>query len=307
MMLRNFQSRIFSEATRLICAVVSLSTSLGMTALAVSSASALALDWSDTSASWRHGSRFAEPFNNQNIAKNIFGLTHVNGYAYGSNFLSADFLLSDDKDPSRFGSSSGARETYVVYRHTLDLGKVRGNAIKFGLVRGLGLTAGFDWNTKKDSGYNSRKRMFAIGPTLMMDVPGFLDVSLLSLHETNHPSVSPGAFDPGYPASRYRFKTHPMLGLVWGIPLSDKLSYEGYANFIAAKGRDETGAATAAETNIDMQLMVDVSEFVGAGKKAFKLGVQYQYWKNKFGNNASGPPGRGAYARTPMLRAEYHF
>jgi hypothetical protein len=31
----------------------------------------------------------------------------------------------------------------------------------------------------------------------------------------------------------------------------------------------------------------------------------YQYWKNKFGNSDHNNP--GATARTPMLRAEYHF
>ena len=38
----------------------------------------------------------------------------------------------------------------------------------------------------------------------------------------------------------------------------------------------------------------------------FKLGIEYQYWKNKFGNSAS-IAGPGSFAKTPMIRAEYHF
>jgi hypothetical protein len=32
-------------------------------------------------------------------------------------------------------------------------------------------------------------------------------------------------------------------------------------------------------------------------------GFEYQYWKNKFGNDHNGPAGSGAFARTPMIRS----
>ena len=80
------------------------------------------------------------------------------------------------------------------------------------------------------------------------------------------------------------------------------LSFEGFANFIGAKGKNEFGGDTKAETLIDMQVMYDVS-----GNKTFKVGAEYQYWKNKFGNDYTGAAGKGAFAKTPMIRAEYHF
>ena len=46
---------------------------------------------------------------------------------------------------------------------------------------------------------------------------------------------------------------------------------------------------------------------MSACKGKFKVGLEYQYWKNKFGNNASGAAGSGAFAKTTMVRAEYHF
>jgi hypothetical protein len=100
-----------------------------------------------------------------------------------------------------------------------------------------------------------------------------------------------------------------MLTAAWGIPLSKDIpiSFEGFANFIASKGKNEFGGDTAAETNIDMQIMLDVGAVTGGPKGTFKVGLEYQYWKNKFGNDASGPAGDGAFAKTPMLRAEYHF
>ena len=264
-------------------------------------ASAQAAEWSDTSLSYRYGSDFAEPFIDNNISKHIVNLSSVSGYQYGKNFFSVDFLLSSQDDPSSAGSHDGAHEAYAVYRHTLDLGKLSGTDLKFGPVRAVGVTAGFDVNTKTDAGYNSKKRMLVAGPTLMFDVPGFLDVSLLALRESNAPyNTFTNTATP-----RYTYKTHAMVSMAWGIPFNVgiPLSFEGYANFIDSKGKDEFGGATKAETNIDLQIMYDISGAVGAAKNTFKVGLEYQYWKNKFGT--SNAP--GTTARTPMVRAEYHF
>lgn len=272
--------------------------------LVCSSFAAQAADWSDTSLSYRYGTKYAEPFNNQDISKNIFNLTSVSGYKYGKNFFSVDFLLSSEADPSSAGAKDGAHEAYAVYRHTLDLGKISGANLAFGPVRGVGATAGFDYNTKTDAGYNSKKRMLVAGPTLMLDVPGFLDVSLLALRESNAPYNTFSHVQ----TPRYTYKTHAMLTAAWGIPFEVAgvpLAFEGYANFIGTKGKNEFGGDTARETNIDMQIMYDMSAAVSAPKNTFKVGVEYQYWKNKFGNPDTNNP--GATAKTPMVRAEYHF
>lgn len=271
-------------------------------ALAGLAQSAQAADWSDTYIGYRKGTQFAEPFNTNDIAKDIFNLNHISGYKYGTNFFNADMLLSDSKDPGGKGSKEGAQEVYVVYRHTLDLGKVSGSSFKFGPVRAVGITAGFDYNTKNDAGYNSKKRMLVVGPTFSMDVPGVLNVGLYGLWESNAPyNTFTGVATP-----RYTYDTHPMINVVWSIPLGkSSFSFEGFANFITAKGKNEFGVDTAAETNIDMQVMYDLSGAVGAKPKTFKLGLEYQYWENKFGNNAANMV--GATAKTPMVRAEYHF
>lgn len=265
---------------------------------------ATAADWSDTAIGWRYGTQFAEPFNNRDIKKHILNLTHVSGYKYGTNFFNADMLFSDNIDPSSANSTEGAHEVYVVYRHTFDIGKITGSNMKFGIVRGVGATVGFDVNTKTDAGYNSKKRMLVAGPTLMLDVPGFLNVSLLALWESNAPCST----FTNTCVSRYDYDTHPMLNLAWGIPIGTlPLSFEGFANFIASKGTNEFGGPTKAETNIDMQLMLDVGAATGGKKGVFKVGLEYQYWKNKFGNDHKGAAGNGAFAKTPMIRAEYHF
>ena len=274
-------------------------------ACALAASGALAVEWSDTALGYRYGQKFAEPFGRNDISKSIVSLTHASGYQYGSNFFNADLLLADDKDPSAPGAHSGSQETYVVYRHTLDLGKISGRPFAAGPVRGLGLTLGFDWNSKSDAGYNSKKRMLVAGPTLMFDVPGFFNTSLLLLNESNAPyNAYTRVATP-----RYTYKTHAMLSNAWAIPFDAgmPLSFEGYANFIASKGKNEFGGATKPETHIDVQLMYDLSAALGWSKNTFRVGLEYEYWKNKFGNDEGGPAGAGATARTPMVRADYHF
>jgi nucleoside-specific outer membrane channel protein Tsx len=264
-----------------------------------------AAEWSDTALSWRIGNRFREPFNPLDIRKNIFALTHSSGYKYGSNYFNVDLLESDSNDPGSLTQRDGAHEAYVVYRHTLDMGKLTGNNLASGPVAGLGITAGFDWNTKNDVGYNSRKRMLVVGPTLMWQVPGFLTTSVLLIQESNAPS---GAFPPiSQVTRRYTYAIHPMLSAAWGIPLGHGFKFEGYANFIAAKGPDEVGNGTGAETNIDMQVMYDLGEALGSRKNLFRIGLEYQLWNNKFGNTAATTGDRGQRASTPMIRAQVHF
>lgn len=268
--------------------------------LGMSAADVTAAEWSDTSIGWRYGTKFGEPFEGNDIHKNIIDFQHASGYKYGSNFFNVDLLMSDKNDPADgIQGKEGAQEAYIVYRHLLDIGKVLDKEFKYGgIIRGFGLTAGFDWNTKND-GYGSRKRMLVLGPTVMMDVPGFLNISLHELWESNAPN---GIQD------RYSYDAHPALDIAWGIPIGESpFSFEGYFDWIASKGKDEFGGDTAPETHLDMQIMLDVGRVAGGPKNTFKVGLEYEYWKNKFGNNHNGPAGSGAFAKTPMIRAEYHF
>jgi hypothetical protein len=265
-----------------------------------------AADWSDTSLSVRYGTKFAEPYDNNadgsrvDIKKTIFGLTHADGYKYGSNFFNVDFLLSDHNDPGDgIAGNPGAQEVYAVYRHTLDLGKISGKNLSYGIMRGVGLTGGFDLNSKNDS-YASKKRMLVIGPTVMLDVPGFLNLSALWLDESNSPNGLP---------SRYHYKNHAAVEADFGIGIGSlPLAFKGYALYIGSKGTNEFGGPTAAETHIDVALTYDIGSVMSMGKNAFSIGLEYEYWKNKFGNPTTTPgAGPGATAKTPMVRAEYHF
>ena len=270
-----------------MCSPVEFLRRLSVTLVwSVTCSAAYAFDWSDTSVGTRFGTQFKEPYvaNGAAISKGIISFEHADAYRFGSNFLNLDLLQSDHVD-------NHALEAYLVYRHTLDFSKISGKKVNVPGVRDVGLTLGFDCNSKNDPGYASKKRMLVVGPTVKLDVPGFLNVSLLILNESNTPKGV---------SERYTYKAHPDLNLAWGIPLgSTRLSFEGYGDIIASKGRNEFGGSTAPEIHIDAKLMYGIDV-----KRTFRVGLGYEYWRNKFGNPSSVP---GSLASTPMIRVEYHF
>ena len=278
---------------------------IALVALAMVAAGVQAADWSDTSLAFTTGTKYAEPYGSTNITKNIYSLKNVSGDKYGQNFFNVDMLQSNSEDKVS-GGNSGAQEVYVVYRRLFDLQKTTGKTYAYGPVKNMGVTVGFDWNTKNDT-YASKKRMLVAGPTFMMDVKqGFFNVSLLVLDESNAPNTM----------ARYHYKNHTALSSAWGVPTGlNNLSFEGWADYITAKGNDEDGNATKPETHINAALMYDFSASVGASQNTFKVGAGYEYWKNKFGNattdsiSFSAPKyaGPGATAKTPFIKVEYHF
>ena len=62
---------------------------------------AAAEDSSDTFIGYRYGTRFREPNNPFDIAKNIVQFAHASTYRYGSNYLNIDYFKSDNKEWSQ--------------------------------------------------------------------------------------------------------------------------------------------------------------------------------------------------------------
>jgi nucleoside-specific outer membrane channel protein Tsx len=278
---------------------------IALVALAAAAVGVHAADWSDTSIALTHGTKFAEPFVSTHITKNIYTFKNISGDKYGQNLFVADLLQSDSLDPGAT-TKGGAQEVYASYRRLFDLQKITGKNYAFGPVKNMGVTAGFDWNTKNDS-YGSKKRMLVAGPTFMFDVKqGFFDVSLLLLNESQDPNSVGGSGTNTI--GRYHYKNHAALSFAWSVPTGiNNLGFEGRAELIASKGKDEAGGDTRPETYFGGALMYDASAPVGAAKNTFKLGAGYEYWKNKFGNDYKGFAGPGAFAKTPFVKAEYHF
>ncbi len=274
--------------------------------LAAVPASGQAATWSDTFVGYRYGTEFREPTNTRAVEKHVLQLTHASGYSVGQNFINVDMLQSDKADPAS-GSTNGATEFYLTYRHQVHLGKLLDKRLAFGPVKEVAITAGFDLNTK-NTRFAPRKRLLVVGPTLKFDVPGFLDVSLLYGKEWNHCGL--GA--PACPRSDISFDPQWIISAAWGIPFSAgsvPLKFQGFINVNSDKGRDYAGVKTRTETLMRAALMVDVGQMAWGSKNTFLMGVGYEYWRNKFGNHAygNGVEKPGIDTDAPTFQLEWHF
>lgn len=281
-----------------------------LAAVLVSAASAHAADWSDTSISYRYVAKesafVVDPAGNKvDVAKNIVALTHISGYKYGTNFFNIDVLKSDSNNPAH-GGTSGAQEVFAIYRHDLSLSAVSGTSLKFGPIKDVTLTAGFNAGSKNDDN-SASPRALVIGPTLQFALPaGFLNVGLQAYKESNN-----SAFNGG----KQNFDTAAQLNAAWGIPFNAGIpaNFKGFLSVTGKKGLGNPAAAadTKTETLLNALVMFDVGSLAGK-KDTLYVGVGYEYWKNKFGNDegASGFTGainKAGHISAPFVQVEAHF
>lgn len=251
---------------------------------------AQAANWSDASVGVRYGTQFAEPGVGTGISKTIFNFTYVSGDNLGTNFFTGDVLQSDDKDPEA-GGGGGAQEFYGIFQRGFSMSSMTGNKGGYGPLKDISLTIRADLSSKNTQ-FAPRVRKLRPGVAFSLPVPaGFWDVGVQAYHETNH---------NGIVGKDVTFKTTWALASAWAIPLGPG-SFGGFLDVVGPKGTDGFGADTKMETLLQVHYLFDL------GKSGFKAGVAYEYWHNKFGNDASADPTGGSKASTPMVMAEYHF
>ncbi len=248
---------------------------------------ASAADWSDTFIGFRTGNNFKETGNPDSIKKNVVTFSHVSGYSLGQNFFIVDLLMSDRTDPANTaspGTSKGAYDADLVYRHDLDLGKVFKKSLAFGPVRGMSLTAGLEYETKNTT-FAPATLKLVVGPTLNFKVPGYAKLGVLYYQERNHNAF--GGYSADYGGGiNVKYDPTYFITTAWGIPLAlgpVNTLFSGFGNYTGAKGKDGSAIESKPETLIRAYWMVDVGSLLGGRKGVWQIGPGWEYWNNKFG------------------------
>lgn len=247
---------------------------LGTAAAACLAASTtMAADWSDTEVQLLHGSKFNDngAFGGQKFAKDILTLQHASGYKYGRNFFFVDMLKSDSQD-NNYG------EVYGEYYHTLSLSKVAGYDGSKSFLKDIGVTAGINYGAK-NSAFGANPKILLLGPTFDLAMPGFafFNVDVLMYDDRSTHSGFGGGYNCGSKKTTYQVTP------AWNLPFSigpAKFSFEGFVDFIGSHGTCKEQVLT------QPQLRWDVGNHFGKPGTVF-LGIEYQYWKNKFGSAQS--------------------
>jgi len=264
--------------------------------------------WSDTYVSVRNLWQDKQPGYAGAVNEFAGNVSYANSWTYGSNFASFDLENFGHQDPANIVGYPGQKATsdsfefYGLYRTVLSGNKISGtNNFSFGPISDIGFEMGFDLCTQDDQ-FASYKRLIVAGPQFSIAVPkGFWTISVHVSKEWNTDAYSPTGstnFDPAL-----QFESAWLFPFNVG-PVS--LKFTGFADIILPKGKGYPGAdPTGTEILLHPKLMVDVGALAGLKPGQFDAGVGYEYWYNKFGNQAKYLP--GTQQNAVFVEAGYHF
>jgi nucleoside-specific outer membrane channel protein Tsx len=217
--------------------------------LCTASFSLKALDWTSNSLQYLHGSGYLLGAHD----RDIITLEHSNGWQYGQHFL---FI-----DTTHQHIDTNAWEAYGEAYSYLSGGKITGMDLSIGPIKDIGITLGINAGSQPTQ---TPFRAYLAGASVQFNWPIFkyIQIDCLAYKNAHLGSTS--------------FQITPSWELPFqlaGIPLS----FRGFMDYIGA------GGSGAAQTVLfQPQLLVDAGHFIGHTQHLL-VGLEYQYWHNKFG------------------------
>lgn len=260
-------------------------------------------DYSDTSLSWSFNFTTREPNLLYAASKNVFTLTHIDAWKYGTNFLNIDLLKSDSRDPEApwagpgfpvppGGIGDGAFEAYGLYRGALSFNQMFNTvAFTFGPVSDVSFYFGGDLESK-NTALGPRKKDFVVGLQASFKVPGYLNVAAALYKEWNHNGIVALQGNPPGTAEWVDFNPTATFEAEYMQPLTFTgfpFKISGNTHVVLPRGRDGFGRETVAEFYTDNRLTLDVGRFLADKPNLFDAFVGYRFWLNKFGDNPYPP------------------
>lgn len=216
---------------------------LSLVLLASGWGTALAADWSSTNMQLLHGSDYKLASAEK---ATIITLEHASGWKYGDNFFFFDIFQPFEVNSTVYGE----------WHPRFSLGKITGSDTSFGFVKDI-LVA-----TELNVGEGWRAYFYGVG--LDLDIPHFSFFAInffirddMTIQDDSTFQISPS----------------------WNLPFTlgeARFEFGGFLDYAGAEGQGKANLLTAP------QLLLDVGNFQGKPGN-FYLGVEYQYWKNKYG------------------------
>lgn len=176
--------------------------------------------------------------------KHILTFEHVAGTSWGDSFFFLDHLRGDN----------GSRDNYAEWSPRLSFSKLSGNNMQFGVVKDVLFTS-----TVEMSSFSSH---FLYGLAADVSVPGFSYLSL-NVYRRNNDGL----------ADNWQLTT------TWGIPFtvgSQQFLFDGFMDWSSATTEQ------SASMNMTSQLKWALHPLFNWKSKLY-VGVEYVYWRNKYG------------------------
>lgn len=252
-------------------------------AATLASGQALAADllqWQDNSLTYLNGIDFkVDPPKQQTVT-----FEHASGWSFGDLFVFVDGIKYNTE------ATNGAGDGHTFYGEIsprLSLGKISGADLSFGPVKDALLAATYEFGEDDVESY-------LLGPAVDLNIPGFDYFQLNTYLRTTD----------GRRDGDNVWQVTP----VWSytIPVGDSdLVIDGFMDWVV-----DNDDSYHANLHFNPQIKYDLAKAMGWGKR-FYVGVEYDYWSDKYGIDDNGFVGSEILGGTDQsaisLLAKAHF
>ncbi len=252
-------------------------------AATLASGQALAADllqWQDNSLTYLNGIDFkVDPPKQQTVT-----FEHASGWSFGDLFIFVDGIKYNTE------ATNGAGDGHTFYGELsprLSLGKISGADLSFGPVKDVLLAATYEFGEDDVDSY-------LLGPAVDLNIPGFDYFQLNTYLRTTD--------------GRRDGDNVWQITPVWSytIPVGDSdLVIDGFMDWVV-----DNDDSYQANLHFNPQIKYDLAKAMGWGKR-FYVGVEYDYWSDKYGIDDDGFVGSEILGGTDQsaisLLAKAHF
>lgn len=252
-------------------------------AATLASGQALAADllqWQDNSLTYLNGIDFkVDPPKQQTVT-----FEHASGWSFGDLFVFVDGIKYNTE------ATNGAGDGHTFYGEIsprLSLGKISGADLSFGPIKDVLLAATYEFGEDDVDSY-------LLGPAVDLDIPGFDYFQLNTYLRTTD--------------GRRDGDNVWQITPVWSytIPVGDSdLVIDGFMDWVV-----DNDDSYHANLHFNPQIKYDLAKAMGWGKR-FYVGVEYDYWSDKYGIDDDGFVGSEILGGTDQsaisLLAKAHF
>ena len=214
------------------------------------------LQWQGNSITYLYGKDFTVNPQNQQT----FTFEHADGWKYGDNFIFVDRIFYNGKKDA----GSGPNTYYGEISPRLSFGKIFDQKIEFGPVKDVLLAMTYEFGEGDNESY-------LIGPGFDLDVPGF-DYFQLNFYQR---------FTDGSRAGDNVWQITPAWAYTIPVGSSDVL-IDGFMDWVVDNDENRRGTYHA-NLHFNPQIKYDLGKALKWGEKQLYVGIEYDYWKNKYG------------------------
>lgn len=216
--------------------------------------------WQTNSLTYLYGKNFAI---NPSIQQTLT-FEHADKWKYGDNFLFVDRIFYNGKDDP----NKGPNTYYGEFSPRLSFGKIFDQKLEYGPIKDVLLAMTYEYGEGDSEAY-------LIGPGVDLAVPGF-NYFTLNFYRRHTEGPRPGT---GV------WQITPSFSYTLPMGRSNVL-IDGYMDWVVDNDQNSRGTYHA-NLHLNPQIKYDLGKALNLGEKQLYVGIEYSYWKNKYGIDSS--------------------